>query len=190
MRFEFDEVINFPAETVMAALRDRAPELAAFLPDIEQIETVDRSREPDGRLLVTNLWQGKRSSAPRIVRPFVTTQMLQWRDMAAWDEARGSLSWRFEPLHWDALFRCEGINRFIPLTGGRCQLVVTGNVETFPERVPGITSGFGRRIAPKTERSLINLLVPNMERLPGALTSLLSAPELPTGHEFARQSPR
>jgi len=174
MDFQFDEVIGFSAERVYSALRDRTPELVPYLPEVDRIETVERVTQEDGRLRLTNVWQGNKKSAPFAARPFLTKQMMQWRDVATWDEAERRLHWKFETMHFESLFQCEGTNYFESVDDGSCKLRVTGTLETYPERVPGVSNTMGRRLAPKADRWLINMLMPNISRLPGAINALLT----------------
>ena len=174
MRFQLDEEIAHPAGRVYTALRDRTPDLVPFLPEVDRIETVERVRQPDGRLRLTNVWQGNRKSAPRAARPFLTKQMMRWRDVATWDDDELSLHWRFETMHLESLFKCHGSNHFESMHNGACRFVVSGTIETYPERVPGVPNSMGRKLAPKADRWLVNMLVPNISRLPGALNELLA----------------
>ncbi len=175
MRFQFQETIAFPASAVYSTLRDRVPELVPFLPEVDHIETVERVTQADGRLRLTNVWQGNRRSAPLAARPFLTKEMMQWRDIATWNDADRSLHWRFETMHMESLFSCEGVNSFETTDQERCTFHVSGTLETYPERVPGVSTSLGRRLAPRADRWLVNHIMPNIARLPNALTSLLTA---------------
>ena len=174
IQFNIDEVIPFPAPLVYETLRDRTPELVPFLREIDRIETVQRQRSIDGSLVLTNLWQANRQSVPRAARPFVSREMLRWRDIATWDDTQLRLDWRFETEHMEALYTCNGTNYVKPLNDTTSRLSVTGTIETFPERVPGISNRLGRRIAPKADRWLIQLLMPNIAQVPKALSQLLA----------------
>ena len=175
MLFQYQENIAFPASTVYSALRDRASELVPFLPEVDRIETVERVTQSDGRLRLTNVWQGNSKSAPLAARPFLTKEMMRWRDIATWNDDDRSLHWKFETMHMESLFACEGVNSFETIDQGRCTFHVSGTIETYPEKVPGVSTSLGRLLAPKADRWLVNLITPNIARLPNALTSLLTA---------------
>ena len=173
MQFHFDERIEFPAPMVYETLRDRTPDLVPYLPEVDSIRTTSREQLPAGHLRLINIWQGNRRSAPFVARPFLSRDMLQWKDTAVWNDTDLSLQWCFETTYMESLFSCNGKNYFEALSPTTCQFHVTGTLETFPSRIPGISVKLGQKVAPKAEEWLIDLIMPNIARMPGALTALL-----------------
>lgn len=77
-------------------------------------------------------------------------------------------------MHMESLFSCSGTNYFEHVDDATCKMRFTGDIETYLERVPGISPTLGRRLAPKADRWLVNMLMPNIARLPVALNALLA----------------
>ena len=181
MDFEFIEPVSYPVEAVAYTLRDRLGELAKFLPEIDDIELVDRTVHSTDRLSIINLWQGNQQSAPKGVRPFVSRKMLAWRDVAEWYGDPLRVEWRFETLHFESLFTCSGVNYFEPTTDLSAQIRLTGQLQVYPERVPGVPKFLAKRMGPTIEKWLINMITPNLKQLPRAIQALLDADGNPAG---------
>jgi len=173
MDFEFKEPVSYPVDAVYHALRDRLPELPAFLPEIDGIELVERDEHGDGGLSVINIWQGNQRSAPKGVRPFISKKMLAWRDVATWYEDPLRVEWRFETMHFESLYTCSGINYFEAATDNTTIIRLTGSLHIYPDRVPGVPKILARRLAPTIEKWLMNMVTPNLARLPRAIQELL-----------------
>jgi len=173
MHFAFDETIHHPIERVYPVLRDRLPAMVPFLESVESIEVQTRTEEGDGRLRLLNIWQGSTSQAPSAVRPFMSRDMLRWKDHAVWNDAEKRVEWRFETFHLDRLFDAHGANTFTPAEGGATRIEIAGTLEVYPERVPGVPRLLARRLAPRIESFVIGLITPNLAQLPRAVQAYL-----------------
>jgi hypothetical protein len=173
--FEFKEKVSYPVDRVYQALRDRLVELPPFLPEIDSIEQHAREDRDDGGLYVNNVWQGNAKSAPRAVRPFVSRKMLAWRDLGTWYEDPKRVEWVFETMHFDALFTCSGTNFFEAAGDDATQIRLTGSLQVYPERLPGVPRILARRVGPAVEKWLMNMVTPNLARLPRAIQALLDS---------------
>ena len=174
LEFEFRELVSYPVERVYLALRDRMVELPEYLPQITSIEELSRETRDDGDLDIVNLWQGNSKSAPAGVRPFVSKKMLAWRDYGTWREQKKYVEWRFETMHFDSLYECGGVN-YLEDRDGSTQLRLTGTLTVHPDRVPGVPRLLAKRLAPKVEQWLINMVTPNLQHLPRAVQAFLDA---------------
>ena len=165
MRFAFDETIHHPLERVYPVLRDRLPEMVPYLESVESIEVQSRTEEADGRLRLLNVWQGNASQAPTAVRPFMSRDMLRWKDHAVWNDAENRVEWRFETFHLDRLFDARGANTFTAVDGDRTRVEISGSLDVYPERVPGVPSLLARRFRGPIEDAIASQIRPNLENL-------------------------
>ena len=175
MEFAIDEVIAGQIDAVFAVMRDRLVELVPFLPEVQSIEVLEREDLGPGRLRFVNLWQGKPDAAPKAVRPFISGNMLRWKDHAQWDEAAKKVQWRLEPFHFGTLFECRGEDLFAALPDGRTKMMIKGTLNIYPERVPGVPSFLAKRLRPDVEKFVMNLVTPNLRGIAGGITKYLAS---------------
>lgn len=72
-----------PPDRVAAAIRDRLPEIAPDLEDVQDIRTVSRIERPDGGIALVNEWRVN-PKLPAAVDAHITPDMLGWLDHADW----------------------------------------------------------------------------------------------------------
>jgi len=125
------------------------------------------------RLRLLNLWQGNARQAPTAVRPFMTRDLVRWKDHAVWNDQENRVEWRFEAFHLDRLFDARGANAFSAVDDGSTRVDISGTLEVYPERVPGVPRLVARRIAPRVESFVIGLITPNLAQLPRAVQEYL-----------------
>lgn len=170
--FEFQEVIAHPREKVYDILRNRMPELIPLLPNVDTLTIVERGEVAPGRLKQVNAWQGKPTSAPKIVQPFITQEMTRWTDYADWEDAHYRVNWRFAMPGMDSFFSCEGTNYFED-AGGKTRLRLTGVLTLYPEKVPGVPKLLAKTVAPPLEKWVLGMVKPNLTELPAAVARFL-----------------
>ena len=175
MNFEFEERVSYPLDRVFEALRDRLAELPPFLPEVDSIELRERTEGEDGSISVLNIWQGSQRNAPLAVRRFISKEMLAWRDVGVWREDPRRVEWRFETMHFESLYECEGVNYFEAIDEENTRIRMTGTLSIYPEKVPGVPRRLARRLAPTIEKWLMNMVTPNLARLPHAIQALLDS---------------
>ncbi|MBW2254838.1 MAG: hypothetical protein JRI25_09625 [Deltaproteobacteria bacterium] len=173
MRFAFEETIHHPIDRVYPVLRDRLSEMVPFLESVDSIELLSRTEEADGRLRLLNVWQGNALQAPTVVRPFVTRDLIKWKDHAVWNDPENRVEWRFEAFHLDQLFDAQGANIFTAASDRSTCIEISGSLDVYPERVPGVPRLVARRFGPRIESFVIGLITPNLAQLPGAVEAFL-----------------
>ncbi|MBI5526714.1 MAG: hypothetical protein HY897_10315 [Deltaproteobacteria bacterium] len=173
MEFRIEETIAGPIEQVFGAMRDHLPDLVPFLPEVESIQVLEREEIGPGRHRFLNLWQGKPDAAPKAVRPFVSGNMLRWKDHAEWDEAARKVAWRLEPFHFGTLFECRGEDLFAEAPGGKTKMTIHGVLSIYPERIPGVPAFLARRLRPDVEKFIMNLVTPNLRGVAGGIARYL-----------------
>jgi len=173
IELESEQVITYPLETVWEAMRDKLPELVPFLADVESIEEVEREELGPKRVRLLNVWQAKKEAAPKAVRPFITRNVLRWKDHAEWNEKDRMVDWHFETIKFDKLFKCAGQNRFKRTSQGHTRLYIKGDLEINPQHVPGVPKFLAKRLKPKIERFIIKLVGTNLASLAKGIQDFL-----------------
>jgi hypothetical protein len=173
VHFAFQETIHHPIDRVYPVLRDRLAEMVPFLESVDSIEVLSRTEEADGRLRLLNLWQGNARQAPSVVRPFMTRDMVRWKDHAVWNDRENRVDWRFEAFHLDRLFDAQGANVFAAVADRSTRVEISGSLDVYPERVPGVPRLVARRLGPRVESFVIGLITPNLAQLPHAVQEFL-----------------
>ena len=172
MKFNYEETVSYPIDLVWQTLRDGVTELVPQLPSVDSIDEVERVRTGSS-VYVVLAWQGSSEGAPKAVRPFINPEMTRWRDYATWNDDTHEVEWRFETEKFDRLYTCSGINYFEPDGQGSTVIRLTGDLEVYPENVPGVPKMLARRLRPTIEQFLIGMITPNLADLPRALQSHL-----------------
>lgn len=169
MEFVFEEPIPGPPDRVLAMLRDRLTDLVTYLPAIDHIDELQREVEDGGNIRIVNLWKGNRKLVPTLAKPFVSKSMMSWEDHAYWLNDKREVLWRFEPMRFKRLFTCEGHNYLLETDDGNSLLRMTGDLNIYPETIPGISERMARRLKPKIAPWAIEKIKPNLMQVPMAL---------------------
>lgn len=173
MKLYTQSVVTHPIDKVWETMRDRLPELTPFLSGADSIEVAEREELGPGRVRMLNHWQGNKNVAPKAVRPFLTKGLLRWKDHAEWDDASRTVKWRFETFHFDKLFDCQGENLFETTAEGHTRITIAGNLDIYPERMPGVPKFLARKLKPKIESFISNLVGSNLADLANGLQKFL-----------------
>ena len=85
MRVAGAQNLTHHARLVFETLRDRTPELAAIMPNVEGVDVLGREEVPP-LVKLESRWQGAQHNIPALMRPFVRRELLAWLDHAVWNE--------------------------------------------------------------------------------------------------------
>ncbi len=180
MEFCRETKVHHSATLLLKTMIERMEDIVPFLPNIASIETVKKTKRPDGTWEIVRRWEAKAEHVPSLVRPFLTRELLQWLDYALWVPSQYKVEWRQEPQVRAAkgLYECHGTNFFLPDPEGpetvSC-VRVTGSLEVHPEKFPGVPTFLARRVAPQVERFIVRLIEPNLVELAKGLEAYLDA---------------
>ena len=173
MRIDVRQDVSHPLEKVYATMRDNLPGIVPFLSGVESIETTEREESGPGRVRLLNVWRANKETVPKAVRSFVSRNMLRWKEHAEWCDEDHSVHWRFETFQLDKLFECSGGNLFEKTPGGHTRMHIQGELQIYPERIPGVPRFLARRIKPKIEKFIMKLVGSNLTDLAHGLQEFL-----------------
>ncbi len=171
MKIEANEQLTHPAQLVFETVRDKQPELAAMMPNVERIEVLEQRRE--GSVVhLYNRWQGSKRDVPAVIRPFVSHNTTAWFDSAAWDDETLSCAWEITSIVGRHLFACTGNTTIRPREGG-CSFELSGELKVNPNNVPGVPRFLGRKLQGPLERFIVNAVSPNITSVATAVQRYL-----------------
>jgi hypothetical protein len=171
MIIEGTEKLTHPATLVFATLRDKTPELAAIMPNIENVQVVNREEQPP-LVRLHNRWQGTNNDVPGIIRPFVKKDLLAWHDHATWNEEHLDCEWKIEAVIGKDCFTCEG-RTTVTADGERSVFNIRGELRVDPDHVPGVPRFLARKLREPLERFIANAIRPNLTCIAAAVQRYL-----------------
>jgi hypothetical protein len=172
MIIEGTEKLTHPAKLVFATLRDKTPELAAIMPNIETVQVLGREEQPP-LVRLRNRWQGTNSDVPGIIRPFVKKDLLAWQDHATWDEDQLACTWKIEAVVGKDCFSCEGRTTVTADGDDRSVFNIRGELRVDPDHVPGVPRFLARKLQEPLERFIANAIRPNLTSIAAAVQRYL-----------------
>lgn len=162
--------IRYPREQVYLAYRDRLPEIAQYIPDIEQITVLLREPTSDG-IRLHNEWAASRE-IPAYVQSIVKPEHLRWDDFAEWHDDEHYVAWRLATRAFTDAVQCTGRNTFLE-DGGGTVVRLTGDLQLDLRDIPGVPRFLATRLAPQVERFIVSLITPNLERVNASIERFL-----------------
>ena len=171
MKILATSILEHPRKTVYEAYRDELPDVAEYIPNIDQIEVLERE-DTDGGATLHNLWHAK-ASIPSVAKAFIKPDMLKWEDYATWRNKKYECAWTLETHVFPDSVTCEGVTRFEADGRKRTRVILEGNLKISLSRVPGVPRILARSIAPQIEKFVVALIKPNLTRVSTALGEYL-----------------
>lgn len=164
-----------PWDRLWVTIRDRMPELAEMLDDIERITVLNRHELRNNRIQLVNEWRAK-PRLPISLKPVIGSDSLIWLDFAEWIESEQRCCWRIEPQFLVGRIRCDGATCYEPAMGGR------GSRITFEGKLDldeGMPSGVGRLLqggVAQIVESVVTAMIPrNFRRVVEAAGQILDS---------------
>lgn len=173
MQFTVKESIPFPRERVFAAQRDKLPELAPFLHDIESI-TVQSREEGATVTKLVNIWKAKGGDVPAALRGFIKPEMLQWTDYASWDSEAWRCDWNIVLGFLPGVIECRGNTSFAE-AAGRTTVTIGGDIRIHADKLPGVPRFMAGKIGETVEKFVVSMIKPNLSKTNEGVTSYLRA---------------
>lgn len=172
MRMHSESKIAHPVEAVFTAYRDRMAEVAAYLPDIAEINVLDRKVE-GSKVALHNEWVSN-TDIPKIAKSFIKPEHLRWDDFATWDETTHSCSWRIATRVMTEAVSCSGTTKLVQ-DGDGTRVVLEGDLEIDGTALPGVPKFMAKKVAPQVEKFIVNMITPNLEKTNEAIEKFLDA---------------
>ena len=164
-------VVRQDRATVWSLMRDRLDELVPHISDVDSVTVSSRTEEPDGTVRLVNLWRAK-ADVPVLLRSVVKPEMLAWIDRAEWKPADWVCHWRIEPQVFSDRVDCVGSTRYEEAMGGRgTRIVLEGELDVAPGKLPGVTSLIGGPTARGIESFVTGLVPRNFQKLAKAISA-------------------
>ena len=156
---------------------ERMHEVVPFMPSVTSIELVSREALPNDQLRIVRRWQGAMDNAPSALKPFLSEDVMGWTDTAVWTPAEYKVDWTLS-TSMGQLYDCSGTNFFEPDPSDpekSTRMRVTGTLQVYPERLPGLPKFLGKRLAPQVEKFVVGLITPNLTDVADGLQGYLDA---------------
>ncbi|MDP6946312.1 MAG: hypothetical protein QF464_19340 [Myxococcota bacterium] len=169
--------MSHPADLVLETMIERMHEIVPFLPSVSAIDLISREDVGDAQVRIVRRWQGTADAAPGALRPFLTDEAMAWTDTALWTPADFKVDWTLS-TSMGRLYDCAGTNYFGPDPEdpeGATRMRVTGQLQVYPERLPGVPRFLGKRLAPQVEKFVVGLITPNLTDVAVGLQGYLDA---------------
>ncbi|MGH8094624.1 MAG: hypothetical protein ACREIF_14330 [Chthoniobacterales bacterium] len=172
-------ILKHPREKVWLVIRDRLPELAPYLEEIESIRVEKREKAGPDVVRLTNIWKAK-PKLPAVVSGHVKPEMFSWTDHAEYDAKTSVCRWRLEPHFFSQRIHCVGTTRYQPALGGRgTRIDFEGEINLLANNLPGVPAILEGAVAVAMEAFLKTLVPKNFRKLTQAVERFLDAPSLP-----------
>lgn len=169
MRFENVDAVGHPIERVFHLLRDDMTSLIPYLNDVDSIVVEKCETRDDGTMEIVNVWRGSDAKVPSMVKKFLKPDTISWTDYAIWTDDENDrprrANWRLEPRIGASLFTCTGTTSVIPDGEHGCKIKIEGDLQVYPERLPGVPKLIAGRVRGKIEAFVVSLLIPNMQTM-------------------------
>lgn len=173
MKIRSESTIQHPRTAVFEAYRDHLSEIAAFLPDIEDIHVLNRT-EVESHTHLHNEWISN-ADIPAVARSFLQPEHLRWDDHAVWNPTEFVVEWRLETRVFQEAFSCHGSNRFLEEGPSSTRVVVEGDLTLDLRELPGVPSFVAKRLAPQVEGFIVKMITPNLEEVNRAVGRYLES---------------
>jgi len=173
MEITVTTMIPFPIDDVYLALQDHLPELAQYMPNIENITIEKREEHADGWLHVLNRWQTAPTEIPKVAKPFIDRDKTYWFDHAKWHRPSYKCNWHLEMSFMPDRIECQGTTSFHRKTDQQTEMRITGSLHiNLKGMVPRILL---RRASSGVEKFIGRLVQPNFQKTAEAITSYLES---------------
>lgn len=164
-------VVKQPVGGMWTTVRDRLPELAARLDDIETITVIEREQISPGKLRLLNEWRSTQR-IPGLLQGALGTAEVSWLDRNEWDDAGHRCTWSIEPSILRGHIVCRGETSFAPAMGGRgARITFSGEFDIAPDALRRLAGPLASPLSTFAE-SIVSTIVPrNLRKVMDAAAS-------------------
>lgn len=159
MRLDVSVEIPFPRERVFKAYRDDLPKLVSYLENVRAITVTSRADE--GQLVkLVNRWKGG-GEIPSVVRKFLSEDLLEWDDIATWNESDFTCQWRTVVPSFKDAVDATGNNTFVAVSDTSMRFTIRGELKVDAAKVRGVPRLLAGTVGPAIESFLVARIQPN-----------------------------
>jgi hypothetical protein len=152
-------VVKRPHAVLWSVMRDRLPDMAPQIADIEDIRQLERSTDADGVVHIVNRWR-VRHQVPPMIRSVLKSDGLSWIDRNTWDARTFTCDWTIEPEFLTEHINCSGRTTFAPAMAGQgARVTFEGGFYLQPGLFGGLPGGIERLAAGFVE-SIVTTIIP------------------------------
>lgn len=168
-------VVKQPLERVWTTMRDRLPELATDVEDVERIIVLEREDIAPGRVRLVNEWRSGHK-IPKLLQHRLGAERVCWIDRNDWNEASHVCTWSIEPSLLSEHIRCSGQTCYAAAMGGRgSRITFEGTLELAPGALAALV-GTLQQPAGAFVESLVTVLIPrNLRKVMDAAERLIAS---------------
>ena len=162
-------MVKTPPSAIYECMRDRLPDLAQDISDVESVVELQRAMTDDRAVEILNEWK-VRDQIPAALKSLLGTGELGWLDRGRWRDL--SCSWSIEPFFLKGQIACEGVTRFEPAMAGKgARVTLEGVFEIKPGALFNSASVFEKPVLRFTEFIVTTVLPKNLRSLVEAAAS-------------------
>ena len=172
MLIKQSELIPIDYKKAYSLVKNDLEAIAHYLPSVDRIELVDKSKNEEGFDLLTNHWFAK-ASLPFFLKGFISKDLLSWKDRAEWSDKKMCVNYELESFYGNDFFEAKGRNRFVPEEDGTTRLELECDVTIHAEKIPGIPHSIAKKVVPAVEKIVEKMLGPNLSSLGKALNAYI-----------------
>jgi len=168
-------VVKQPMEIVWVCVRDRLPQLAEQLDDLERIEVLEREQLGPGQVRLVNRWHSSQK-IPRLLQQRLGAGAVSWLDRNEWDDNTRICRWAIEPSILAEHIRCAGTTSYQPAMGGRgTRIAFAGEFDMAPGALRDLAGPLEKPLSAFVE-SIVTIFIPkNLRKVMDAAGRLIAA---------------
>ena len=168
-------MVRQPLDEVWVAVRDRLPEIAGRLEDLESVVTLERVEEADGRLRLLNRWTARRR-IPAPLRGIAGADAISWLDRAEWVRASRTCLWSITPSVLRDHIQCSGSTRYEPAMACRgTRVTFEGTFALRSGFLAGMPAAFEPTIQALVESIFTTMVPGNLAKAVNAAAEIIAA---------------
>ena len=167
--------VAFEREKVFRVFRDKLPDLLSYLPDVEDIQVLEREEIDENTIKLLNLWQASYDQVPKAARGFIKPEMLKWKDHATWRQDEWVCEWVIEPDFLSDAISCQGKNTFIDKGDGKTEVIISGTLEIDVKKIKGVPKIGSAKIGKTVEDFAVPMISSNLSNVVKGVESYLQS---------------
>ena len=162
MNFEHSVETALPIDTVFNTLRDDLGKLVEYLPNVKEIQQLER-HDSKGSVKLINKWYGK-YQIPLIVRKVLNISEIAWLDRAEWLNNKYVCNWSIEPMILKDYVDAHGTNVYTS-DGEQTIVKITGDISIDISNYSVVPHILKNKVNNEVSRILLALIKPNFTKL-------------------------